>query len=77
MTTYCGVIKATILVQTCPLRPGRCYWQGEGTNLCRYTEQPLSLDDYSKLVGRSITTEGYEKTYLDLKSKLTGSSNVR
>jgi hypothetical protein len=55
--TYCIAIEQDIVISTCPLRKGACYWQHRETKLCAYTAEEISIEDYCKLVSLPVITE--------------------
>ena len=52
--TYCIALEEEIVVATCPLKKGTCYWQHRQTNLCMSTSDELTLTEYCKRVGTDI-----------------------
>lgn len=69
--TFCIAIQKPIIVQTCPLRPGACYWQHQQTLNCKYTPEELSIDEYCSLVGKPLPTEEeLQSKFVQLRSQL-------
>ena len=58
--TFCVAINADIVVATCPLKKGACYWQHRKTNLCRYTNDELSIEEFCSRVGAQVPTEEHK-----------------
>ena len=75
MSTFCVMISAEIVVATCPLRQGRCYWQHIRTNSCKYSlaeSDGLTIEEFCERTGREVPTEPerielYEKLKLALR----------
>lgn len=49
--TFCVVIESKINTTVCPLEKGSCYWQHRKDRSCCYTDQDLSPEEFSTLVG--------------------------
>jgi hypothetical protein len=49
--TYCVAIEKEIVVATCPLRKGSCYWQHRQTMRCMHTEDDLTPQEFVARVG--------------------------
>jgi len=49
--TYCVAVKTDIVVSTCPLQKGHCYWQHRETHQCQYTEEDLDVQTFAQRVG--------------------------
>ena len=57
MTTFCVMLNKELIVSTCPLIKGRCYWQHVETNSCKYTVLDLSVEDFCARTGREPPNE--------------------
>ncbi len=60
MSTFCVLIQDTLIVSTCPLRQGRCYWQHAQTNICKYSQldaDSLTVEEFCQRTGRDLPTD--------------------
>ncbi len=53
----CIAINQELLVKTCPLAKGQCYWQHRVTQQCCYTKDDLEICEFAVLVGAALPTE--------------------
>lgn len=60
MSTFCVMIQEELLVATCPLKQGRCYWQHTKTNSCKYSvadADDLTVEEFCQRTGRELPSE--------------------
>ena len=57
MMAFCIAINANLVVQSCPLRKGQCYWQHKLTNKCCYTDAELSIEQFCERTGKDMPTD--------------------
>ncbi len=57
--TYCVVIQQQLLVASCPLPMGTCFWKHRKTGLCTYTidRTDMSVPELAALVGLDKPTD--------------------
>ena len=67
--TYCVVIEKRIVVSSCPLPMGTCFWKHRHTGLCTYSldRTDMSVGELSALVGLDKPDE---HQYQDIKASL-------
>lgn len=73
MSTFCVMIQEEIVVSTCPLKKGECYWQHVETNSCKYSlhADDIPLTEFCDRTGRVPLSESeYTAKYEQLKSVL-------
>lgn len=70
MSTFCVVVGKTLLVSTCPLDQGRCYWQHVVTNHCKYSESLAEHPDIKEFCARTGREEPTEEDRSRLFNKL-------
>lgn len=69
--TFCVHTQTELVISTCPLRKGKCYWQHRETKTCKYTMEQLSVEDYCIRVGAVLPTEKEKEIILEkLKAEL-------
>jgi hypothetical protein len=69
--TFCVHTQTELVVSTCPLRKGRCYWQHRETKTCKYTTDTLSFEEYCLRVGTQLPSEQEKQLiFNNLKSAL-------
>lgn len=70
--TFCIAIKVEIPVPACPLPKGRCMWQHRESHDCSYTEQEMTVEQFSQHVGmkRFPTEEQVGKWMVKLRREL-------
>lgn len=62
--TFCIAINSDIAVASCPLPRGQCYWQHQETNLCKYTEEELTVEAFCELTGKQLPTPDANQTLI-------------
>jgi hypothetical protein len=53
---FCNAIQKELIVNTCPLPQGGCYWQQLKTNKCKYSEDP-TLEEFCSATGKLLPAE--------------------
>ncbi len=68
--TFCIAIERELVVATCPLRKGRCYWQHRETQICCYTSKDLEPHEYAELVGTEVPETDPQELFQKLQVEL-------
>ena len=68
--TFCIMIKQELVVATCPLKKGQCYWQHTVNNMCMYTPDELTPAQFATLTGKELPTPDEQQNIADHIKKL-------
>lgn len=71
---FCIAIEEELVVGTCPLRKGVCYWQHRTLKSCCYTAEELTEDQFIERVGAAEVDLAKRQNITDqIKNTLRGS----